>query len=59
MRPTALEEAVMYHALAKEEKDDGQEDCKQELSNSKRGWLSLAFIPLLGCHDQILYLALP
>jgi len=54
-----LEEAVMYHALAKEEKDDGQEDCKQELSNSKRGWLSLAFIPLLGCHDQILYLALP
>jgi hypothetical protein len=59
VRPTALEKAVMHHALAKEEKDDGQEDCKQALSNSERGWLSLGFIPPLGSHNQILYLALP
>jgi hypothetical protein len=28
VKPTALKETVMHHALAKQEKDDGQEDCK-------------------------------
>jgi len=38
--PLALKEAVTQHALAKQKKDDRQEDYKQELSNSERGWLS-------------------
>ncbi len=35
MKPTAFKEAVMHHALPKEEKDDDQDDYKQELSNSE------------------------
>ena len=38
--PAALKEAMMHHALAKQNKDDYQDDCKQELSHSERGWLS-------------------
>jgi hypothetical protein len=30
---------VVYHALAEEKKDNGQEDCKQEMSDSERGRL--------------------
>jgi hypothetical protein len=40
MKPAAFKEAVTHHALPKEEKDDGQDDYKQELSNPERGWLS-------------------
>jgi hypothetical protein len=40
VKPAAFKEAVMHHALAKQKKDDCQEDYKQELSNSERGWLS-------------------
>jgi hypothetical protein len=38
--PAAFMEAVMHHALAKQKKDDCQDDYKQELSNSERGRLS-------------------
>jgi len=40
MDPLALKEAVTHHGMAKQKKDDCQEDCKQELSSSERGWLS-------------------
>jgi hypothetical protein len=40
VEPLALKEAVTQHGLAKQKKDDRQEDYKQELSNSERGWLS-------------------
>ena len=40
MDPTALMEAMTHHALGKQKKDDRQDDYKQELSNSERGWLS-------------------
>jgi hypothetical protein len=40
VEPTAFEEAVTHHALAKQKKDDRQDDPNQELSNSERGWLS-------------------
>jgi hypothetical protein len=36
--PATSKEAVTHHALDKKEKDDRQDDCKQELSNSERGW---------------------
>jgi hypothetical protein len=36
--PAALKETVTQHALAKQKKDDCQDDYKQELSNSERGW---------------------
>jgi len=32
--PATLKEAMTHHALAKEKKDDRQDDYKQELSNS-------------------------
>jgi hypothetical protein len=38
--PASFMEAVTHHALAKQKKDDHQEDYKQDLSNSERGWLS-------------------
>jgi hypothetical protein len=38
--PAAFMEVVTQHALAKQKKDDCQDDYKQELSNSERGWLS-------------------
>jgi hypothetical protein len=41
VKPAALKEAVTHHALAKQKKDDYQEDYKQEVSNSKRGRLWL------------------
>ena len=40
VKPAAFKKAVMHHALAQQKKDDCQEDYKQELSNSERGWLS-------------------
>jgi hypothetical protein len=40
VKPAAFKEAVMHHALAKQKKEDCQEECEQELSNSERGWLS-------------------
>ncbi len=40
VKPAALKEAVTHHAVAKEKKDDCQEDYKQEVSHSERGWLS-------------------
>jgi|HubBroStandDraft_1064217.scaffolds.fasta_scaffold00959_5 hypothetical protein len=40
VHPLALKEAVTHHGLAKQKKDDCQEDYKQELSSSERGWLS-------------------
>ncbi len=39
MKSAAFKEAVTHHTLAKQKKDDGQEDYQQELSNSERGWL--------------------
>ncbi len=38
--PPALMEAVTHHALAKQKKNDCQDDYKQELSHSERGRLS-------------------
>jgi hypothetical protein len=35
MKPAAFKEAVTHHALAKQKKDDCQDDDKQELSNSE------------------------
>ena len=40
VKAAAFKEAVPHHALPKEEKDDGQDDYKQELSNPERGWVS-------------------
>jgi hypothetical protein len=40
VKPAALKEAVTHHAMAKQKKDHCQEDYKEELSNSERGWLS-------------------
>jgi hypothetical protein len=40
MEPAAFKEAVTHHALAKQKKDDCQDDYKEELSSSERGWLS-------------------
>ena len=50
----ALEEAVSHHTMAKHKKDDCQEDYKQELSNSKRGWLSScrACRIQISCHQS-------
>ena len=39
----ASKEAMMHHASDKEKKDDCQDDCKQELPHSKRGWISFWF----------------
>jgi len=36
--PAASKEAVMHHAMDKEKKNDCQDDYKQELSDSERGW---------------------
>ena len=38
MDPAASKEAVMHHAMDKEKKNDCQDDYKQELSDSERGW---------------------
>jgi len=50
----ALEEAVSHHTMAKHKKDDCQKDYKQELSNSKRGWLSScrACRIQISCHQS-------
>jgi hypothetical protein len=40
VKPAALKEAVPHHAVAKQKKDDCQEDYKQEVSSSEGGWLS-------------------
>jgi hypothetical protein len=37
VEPSAFMEAVAYHALGKQKKDDCQEDYKQEPSNSEPG----------------------
>ena len=39
----ASKEAMMHHASDKEKKDECQDDCKQELPHSKRGWISFWF----------------
>ena len=36
----ASEEAVIDHALEEYKKNNRQDDCKQEMRNSKRRWLS-------------------
>ena len=53
MDAAALMEAVTHHALAKQKKDDCQDDYKQELSNSERGWLSSCRSPRIqrSCHQ--------
>jgi hypothetical protein len=40
MHPPAFKEAVTHHAVAKQKKQDRQEDYKQEVSSSERGRLS-------------------
>jgi hypothetical protein len=51
--PAALKEAVTHRALAKQKKDDCQDDYKQELSNSERGWLSSCRVRRIqiSCHQ--------
>jgi hypothetical protein len=39
VNPAALKEAVTHHAVTKQKKEDHQEECEQELSGSKRGWI--------------------
>ncbi len=41
VNPAASKEVVTHHALAKQKKDDCQDDYKHETSNSEPGWLSL------------------
>jgi hypothetical protein len=36
----ASKEAMTHHVLAKQKKDDCQDNYKQEMSNSERVWLS-------------------
>jgi hypothetical protein len=52
--PAAFMEAVTHHAMAKQKKDDCQDDYKQELSNSERGWLSSCRVRRIrmGCHQR-------
>jgi hypothetical protein len=52
----ASKEAVTHHVLAKQKKDDCQDDYKQELSNSERGWLSscMVFRIQASCHQSYL-----
>jgi hypothetical protein len=35
-----LKEPVTHHALGEQKKNNRQDDCKQEMRNSKRRWLS-------------------
>ena len=53
--PAALKEAVTHHALAKQKKDDRQDDYKQELSNSERGWLLSCRVLCIqvSCHQSL------
>jgi len=37
---SAVMEVVTHHVLAKQKKDDYQDEYKQELSKPKRGWVS-------------------
>jgi hypothetical protein len=52
----ASKEAMTHHVLAKQKKDDRQDDYKQELSNSERGWLSscMVFRIQASCHQSYL-----
>ena len=55
MVPAALKEAMTHHALAKQKKDDCQDDYKQELSNSEGGWLrSCRACSIQLCHQSYL-----
>jgi len=38
MEPLALMEVVMHHALSQQKKEQGQDYCKQEMSDSERAW---------------------
>jgi hypothetical protein len=52
--PATLEEAMTHHALAKQKKDDCQDDYKHGLSNSERGWLSFCRVLRIqvSCHQS-------
>jgi hypothetical protein len=39
VNPAALKKSVTHHAVAEQKKDDGQDNYKQKLSSSERGWL--------------------
>lgn len=51
--PLARMEVVTLHTLAKQKKEDCQDDCKQELTKSERGWLSSCRSPRVqrSCHQ--------
>ena len=48
--------AMTLHTLAKQKKDDCQDDHKHELSNSERGWLSSCRVLRfqVSCHQSYL-----
>ena len=47
--------AVTHHALAKQKKNDCQDEYKQKLSNSERGWLrSCGACRIQSCHQSCL-----
>jgi hypothetical protein len=50
----ASKEAMTHHVLAKQEKDDCQDNYKQEMSNSERGWLPSAGVLRIqvSCHQS-------
>jgi len=52
--PATLKEAMTHHALAKQKKYDCQDDCKEELANSERGWLSSCRVRRfqISCHQS-------
>jgi hypothetical protein len=39
VNPAALKEAMLHHAVAKQKEKNCQEECKQPLFHSERGWL--------------------
>jgi hypothetical protein len=40
VKPATFKEAVTHHAVAKQKKEDCQQECKHKLSNSERRWPS-------------------
>jgi hypothetical protein len=55
VKPAAFKEAVTHHALAKQKKDDCQDDYKQQLSNSERGWLRVGATSLSSAYSVLAY----
>lgn len=61
MDALASKKAMTHHVLAKQKKDDCQDNYKQEMSNSERGWLPSTRVLRIqvSCHQSDLSRCLP